>query len=62
MTNGEKIRGMNDEELVEFLSEFMICKFCECYDEEIDRCWKEDDFMCIKETIIRDWLKQPAEE
>ena len=61
-TFGDWIRGMTDEELAKFLSEFMACKFCECYDEELDRCWKEDDFMCIKETIIRDWLKQPVEE
>ena len=62
ITNAERIRNMPDEELAKFLSEFMACKFCECYDEELDRCWKEDDFMCIKETIIRDWLKQPMEE
>ena len=60
-SNGDRIRGMSDAELAEFLSEFSICKLCECYDEELDRCWKEDDFMCIKETIIRDWLNNSME-
>ena len=65
MTNGEKIRVMNDEELARFLSEFSACNICEQFDKRLDRCGADSGFVCVKayaEAIIGDWLKQPAEE
>ena len=65
MTNGEKIRVMNDEELARFLSEFSACNICEQFDKRLDRCGADNHFVCVKEyaqAIIGDWLKQPAEE
>ena len=65
MTNGEKIRVMNDEELAKFLSEFSACNVCEQFDERLDRCGVDNNFICVKEyaeAIIVDWLKQPVEE
>ena len=65
MTNGERIRVMNDEDLVKFLSEFSACKVCEHFDNRLDRCGAGDGFLCVKaytEAIIGDWLKQPMEE
>ena len=65
MTNGERIRVMNDEDLVKFLSEFSACKVCEHYNKEADRCYADSGFVCVKEyaqAIIGDWLKQPVED
>lgn len=65
MTNGEKIRVMNDEELARFLSEFSACNICEQFDKRLDRCGADNHFVCVKEyaqTIIGDWLKSPVEE
>ena len=65
MTNGEKIRAMNDEELAKFLSEFSACNVCKYYDSEAHRCDEDSNFLCVKayaEEIIGDWLKQPVEE
>ena len=50
MTNGEKIRGMTDEELAKFLSEFSACNVCEYYDLETDRCGADSKFLCVKST------------
>lgn len=63
MTNGEKIRGMTDEELAKFLSGFTACQLCEYYDKEFDRC--DSIPLCVKkyaEAIVGDWLKQPVKE
>ena len=65
MTNSERIRGMTDEELAKFLSEFSACNVCEYYDPETHRCDTDSNFLCVKayaEAIIGDWLKQPVEE
>ena len=65
MTNGEKIRVMNDEELARFLSEFSACNTCEQFDKRLDRCGADNHFVCVKEyaqAIIGDWLKQPVGE
>ena len=65
MTNGEKIRVMNDEELARFLSEFSDCNICEQFDKRLDRCGADNHFVCVKEyaeAFIGDWLKQPAED
>ena len=56
MTNGEKIRGMNDEELVEFLSECADCATCQLVNPK--NCRTEET--CTKAFV--EWLKQPAEE
>ena len=64
MTNGEKIRGMTDEELAKFLSEFSACQICKYINEEFDEC-DASNFLCVKEyaeAIIGDWLKQPVDE
>lgn len=64
-TFGDKIRGMTDEELAKFLSEFSACKVCEQFDKRLDRCGADNNFLCVKEyaeAIIGDWLKQPVEE
>ena len=61
----DRIRGMTDEELAKFLSEFSACKVCEHYNKETDRCYADSGFVCVKEyaqAIIGDWLKQPVEE
>ena len=65
MTNGEKIRGMTDEELAKLLSEFSACNVCEYYDSETNRCDTDGNFLCVKayaEGIIGRWLKQPVED
>lgn len=64
-SNADRIRGMSDEELARFLSEFSACKVCEHYNKEADRCYADSGFVCVKEyaqAIIGDWLKQPVEE
>lgn len=64
MTNGERIRGMSDESLAKFLSEFSACRVCKYHDEELDRCGANVNFLCVKayaEGIIGDWLNKPVE-
>ena len=64
-SNADRIRGMTDEELAKFLSEFSACNVCEYYDPETHRCDTDSNFLCVKtyaEAIIGDWLKQPVEE
>lgn len=64
-SNGERIRGMSDGELAKFISEFSACQVCKYFNEELDRCGADSNFLCVKayaEAIIGDWLKQPVEE
>lgn len=64
MTNGERIRGMSDESLAKFLTEFSACQVCKYFNEELDRCGASVNFLCVKEyaeAMIGDWLKQPVE-
>lgn len=64
-TFGDKIRGMTDEELAKFLTEFRACNVCEQFDKRLDRCGADSGFVCVKayaEAVIGDWLKQPMEE
>lgn len=64
-TFGDKIKGMNDDELARFLSEFSACNICEQFDKRLDRCGADNHFVCVKEyaqAIIGDWLKHPVEE
>lgn len=56
MKNGEKIRGMTDEELAKFLSECVDCSTC-CFVNP-KNCRTEES--C--EKAFFDWLKQPVEE
>src|SRR5699024_5365340 len=37
-SNADRIRGMTDEELAKFLSEFSACNICEQFDKRLDRC------------------------
>ena len=62
-SNAQRIRNMTDEELAKFLSDFTVCKICEHYNKEFDRC--DSIPICVKkyaEAIIGDWLKQPVED
>lgn len=64
-SNADRIRGMSDEELAKFLTEFRACNVCEQFDKRLDRCGADNHFVCVKEyaqAIIGDWLKQPVEE
>lgn len=64
-TFGDKIRGMTDEELARFLSEFSACNICEQFDKRLDRCGAGNHFVCVKEyaeAIIGDWINKPVEE
>lgn len=53
-TNADRIRAMSDEELCEFLSQYVFHKMC---DEGCDACTYSGD--CDKRLL--EWLKQPAE-
>ena len=55
MTNADRIRVMNDEELCKFLGE---CKFCDICVEGCDSCTYNGD--CDKRLL--DWLQSPAEK
>lgn len=64
-SNGDRIRGMGDEELAKLISEFSACQVCKYFNEELDRCGADSNFLCVKayaEAIIGDWLKQPVED
>lgn len=56
MTNADKIRNMNDEELADFLEEFEACDVCKYLDN--NRCTFENP--CVHEfagAMIYDWLQ-----
>lgn len=64
-TNADRIRGMSDEELAKFLSEFRACNVCEQFDARLGKCNADNNFLCVKayaEAIIGDWLNKPVEE
>ena len=48
MTNADRIRGMGDEELTEFIGSILQCKFCK--------------FELWGGCKLLEWLQQPAEE
>ena len=53
MTNADRIRAMNDEELVEFIKNIKVrAVFCKAV--------KNND--AFEELCSAEWLKQPAEE
>ena len=56
MSNADKIRNMNDEELADFLEEFEACDVCKYLDN--NRCTFENP--CVHEfagAMIYDWLQ-----
>lgn len=64
-SNADRIRGMTDEELAKFISEFSACNICEQFDKRLDRCGADNHFVCVKEyaeAIIGDWLNKLVEE
>ncbi|HIV96321.1 MAG TPA: hypothetical protein H9745_01930 [Candidatus Agathobaculum stercoravium] len=56
MTNADRIRGMSDEELANFIPDWSYTKACKCDEHEFIGC----DNQC--EKCVFEWLKQPAEE
>ena len=53
-TNGQKIRAMSDEELAEFLKQYMSCGFCDARDRK-NGC-KDCN------ALLLEWLKSEAKE
>lgn len=53
-TNADRIRGMSDEELAEWVK-LMVCKYRSC-----GNCPMSD--WCTPDRGISDWLKSPVEE
>ena len=58
-TNAQKIRGMSDEELAEFLCNF---RTCDAADEHPCIGCKAEQYCRVGHTGTIDWLQQPAEE
>lgn len=57
ITNADRIRGMSDEELADFIAEFMYCKKCWKYDKENLVCTRTSG--C--NSAMLEWLKQESE-
>ena len=62
MTNGDKIRAMTDEELLEFLMnlDFEFCEYCTVRSTCSDHCTVRStcsDHEGCQETILK-WLKE----
>ena len=57
-SNAQRIRNMDDEELVRFLMDFDTCTYCD--NSSADECTYET---CqeIGEPCLLEWLKQPVE-
>ena len=58
MTNADRIRNMNDEELAMFLCDFRSCDA----DEYICEGCKAEKYCRAGHAGTIDWLQQPAEE
>ena len=70
ITNADRIRAMNDEELADFFFEspeieFRVCEYCEYFGghasdtpckHDMGRC-----FVSAKNEAFKKWLQQPAE-
>jgi hypothetical protein len=59
MSNADKIRNMNDEELADFLGEFEVCDVCK-YLGDRGECELDSIFLCEKGfavAIAKDWLQ-----
>lgn len=55
-TNGDRIRGMSNEELADFLSDITDCGICPLY----DFCRANKYEICCKAMLH--WMNSPAEE
>ena len=55
LTNGDKIRAMTDDELVNHINKFNICDI-----RTSQEC--KGRFVADCDECVLDWLKQPAEE
>ena len=55
MTNGDRIRAMNDEELAKFIPDWSYTNACKLSEEVYIDCNNE----C--EKCVAEWLKQPSE-
>ena len=65
MTNSERIRNMEDEELAKLLVDFNECEVCGQFDKNSGKCNDLSKFICTKgyrELVAYEWLKQPVEE
>ena len=59
MTNADRIRKMNDEELADFLGEFEVCDVCK-YLGDRGECELDSIFLCEKGfavAIAKNWLQ-----
>ena len=56
ITNADRIRAMNDEELAEFIPNWSYTNACKCEEQSYADC----NLKC--EECVLDWLQQPAEE
>lgn len=64
-SNGDRIRGMGDEELAKFLVDFNECEVCGQFDKNSGKCNELSKFICTKgykELVAYEWLKQPVED
>lgn len=59
MTNADKIRNMNDEELEKLLNKAVFCGVLACNDENSNDC-KACDFPFCRSDKYIGWLKQEA--
>ena len=59
LSNGDRIRGMGDEELSELLRGFDVCMFCNNISEDV--CTYETCDEVGRKCLLR-WLKQPVED
>lgn len=65
ITNADKIRAMDDEELANTLVQDLPCKICEYWSKEISSCNAPFGFLCTKgyaEALILKWLQSEVEE
>lgn len=59
LSNGDRIRGMGDEELSEFLRGFDICMFCNNISEDVCTYETCDE---VGRKCLLEWLEQPVED
>lgn len=67
VTNADRIRSMNDEELATEITKnpSIPCRMCEYYNHKLGHCDARRDFVCVTayaEALALDWLKQPIKD
>jgi Lar family restriction alleviation protein len=67
VTNADRIRSMNDEELATEITKnpSIPCRMCEYYNHKLGHCDARRDFACVTayaEALALDWLQQPVKE